>query len=168
MLEALTAKELMCSMTTKQVENLFREGFASQNVLLISTGIKELARRGDYDRILSALDDYLKAGNKFKLNSGFAIALSQCFFDVRSADPLLGHIGKDIAVRSGREKGDSYDYQAYKDCAGKYLSLLGEKLDPKAKEKLTVGMVVGRKIDPQTVVKAAAIVDDALGECFGC
>jgi hypothetical protein len=109
MLENLSAMELVNSMTTKQVKNLFNDGLESQNALMISTAIKVVAKRGDYDFIAKAVTDYLESGNSFKLNSGFAIALSNIMFDVRNACPVLGSVGKEIARRSSREDGGVYD-----------------------------------------------------------
>ena len=108
MMEKLEAMELINSMTTKQVTKMFEESFECQNVLVMSTAIKVLAKRGDYDVIANVVTSYIKSGNSLQLNSGFAIALGQSLFDIRNSSPLLGYIGKSINRRSG--KGEvSYD-----------------------------------------------------------
>ena len=105
MLENLTAMELVNSMTTSQVKDLFRDSLTHQNSLTMSTASKVLAKRGCYEDISEIILNYFEAGHALDLGSGFAIALGQSLYDLRHSSKQLGYIGKKINMRS--TKGES-------------------------------------------------------------
>lgn len=99
MLENLTAMDLVNTMTTSQVKELFKDSFAHQNVATMSAASKVLAKRGCYEDINEALLAYFEAGHVLDLRSGFTVALGQCLCEFRNSNKPLGHIGKKINKR---------------------------------------------------------------------
>jgi len=146
MLENLSAFDLTDSMTTKQVARLFIDGFESQNVLMIASAIKVLAKRGDYDLVCEVLTKYFQDGNSFKLNSGFAVALSQIMIDIRNAAPSLGKLGKKIAKRIAVAKDGLYDIKAYEEDVKANLQESGEQINDFSMDNYKVQNVVLKQI----------------------
>lgn len=110
MLENLTAKELLQSMCANQVADLLKIALDSQNPILLRPVISDLARRGHYDVILMELDDQFNHHYlHFPVKSGFSTILAQTLFELRSASPRLGEIGKRIFKLQSRNDNINFD-----------------------------------------------------------
>ncbi len=136
MLENLTAMEMLQSMSTRSVEQLFLDGLARANSLVTTTALKVIAKRGEYFRVYAMVMETFFGDEKqgIPLNSGdFCMTLGQSLMELKKADYVLWRIGTRIVLAKERyDNGNSSRPDYYTE--EELITDLGASLQLPAKE----------------------------------
>ena len=89
----------MDKMVTRDALQVYKAMLKNKSMDGIIAGNNVLARRGDYDKILENLRDYMDSGN-LKLNTDDANVLALNLMSMKDADPTLGRLGKHINMET--------------------------------------------------------------------
>ena len=107
----------MDTMVTKDVINAYQLMYKNKSMDGIIAGNNVLARRGDYDKIMQNLRDYMDEGN-LQLTTSDANMLALNLMAMKDADPTLGRLGKYINMEtwqytSGNRKTQTVTMEQY-------------------------------------------------------
>ena len=107
----------MDKMVTRDAIRVYQLMLRNKSMDGIIAGNNVLARRGDYDKILSNIRDYMDAGH-LQLGSDDANTLALSLMSMKDADPTLGRLGKFInmetwAYTSGKRKTQEVTVQQF-------------------------------------------------------
>lgn len=107
----------MDTMVTQDVLNTYKLMYKNKSMDGIIAGNNVLARRGDYDKIMQNLRDYMDEGN-LKLTTSDANMLALNLMSMKDADPTLGRLGKYINMEtwqytSGNRKTQTVTMEQY-------------------------------------------------------
>ena len=107
----------MDTMVTKDVINAYQLMYKNKSMDGIIAGNNVLARRGDYDKIMQNLRDYMDEGN-LQLTTSDANMLALNLMAMKDADPALGRLGKYINMEtwqytSGNRKTQTVTMEQY-------------------------------------------------------
>lgn len=107
----------MDTMVTKDVINTYQLMYKNKSMDGIIAGNNVLARRGDYDKIMQNLRDYMDEGN-LQLTTSDANMLALNLMAMKDADPTLGRLGKYINMEtwqytSGNRKTQTVTMEQY-------------------------------------------------------
>lgn len=105
MLENLTAMEMLTSMSTSSVEQLFLDGLARANSLVTVATLKVLAKREEYFRIYIMITETFFENERpgVPLNSGdFCMLFGQGLMEFKKADYILWRMGSRIMLAKER------------------------------------------------------------------
>ena len=107
----------MDTMVTKDVINAYQLMYKNKSMDGIIAGNNVLARRGDYDKIMQNLRNYMDEGN-LQLTTSDANMLALNLMAMKDADPTLGRLGKYINMEtwqytSGNRKTQTVTMEQY-------------------------------------------------------
>ena len=92
MLEHLTAKNFIVTLSTEQVRRLFNESLSSQNIVAFSVTFKDLFRRRKLQLISDDIVRAFEDGFKFEYQSSFANTFMEICYDYRKSIPYFAGI----------------------------------------------------------------------------
>ena len=159
----------MDTMVTKDVINAYQLMYKNKSMDGIIAGNNVLARRGDYDKIMLNLRDYMDEGN-LQLTTSDANMLALNLMAMKDADPTLGRLGKYINMEtwqytSGNRKTQTVTMEQYYTgrIEQRFADMLSEEdkrreEDYQTKIKMSTGLE-GTKFDKIDRTATSSIMD---------
>lgn len=159
----------MDTMVTKDVINAYQLMYKNKSMDGIIAGNNVLARRGDYDKIMQNLRDYMDEGN-LQLTTSDANMLALNLMAMKDADPTLGRLGKYINMEtwqytSGNRKTQTVTMEQYYTgrIEQRFADMLSEEdkrreEDYQTKIKMSTGLE-GTKFDKIDRTATSSIMD---------